>query len=174
MTDDGRLRCERFETKPKRVIYSPLWADRVGALDAEDIAERFLQLQDCIIQGKIVPPHFYRRGIERTEDELLEAEGIKHAHLDGGGGNAILFVVEYDDAVVFLELDSHRHLETEPVGSVLVSLHASCLRAEDRAAAERVEARIAERGRIFREGLFRRKRTTDAERDEDAPREEDR
>lgn len=167
---EKRLRCERFEAKSKRVIFAPNMTDWIGALADPELAARFNQFIDCIKDGHIVPPNFYRRGIERTPDDLLEEEGIKHVHLDEGGGDVILFVVEYDDSVVFLEINTHRHFETEPVGSVLLSLHANCLRQQDAEAGERREERIAERQQIFREGLFGRRRSSDDDLpDEGAP-----
>lgn len=148
-----RLRGERFETKPKRIILAENFKDWPGQLSDAEIGARFNQISDCLVKGNLVPPSFYRRGIERTSDELLEDEGIKHVHLDTGGGDALLFLVEYDDAVVFLEINSHVHFETEPVGSVLRSLHANCLKREDEEAESRKNERTRRRFEIFRGGL---------------------
>lgn len=153
MSDDERRRDERVEAKAKRVVMGANFTDWIGALADAAIAARYNELTDCIVDGKLIPPSFYRRGIERTPDDLLDEDGIKHFHLDEGGGDALIFVVEYDDAVVFLEINSHKHFETEPAGSVLLSLHANCLKREDAAAAERKVERLKERIRIFRSGL---------------------
>lgn len=53
------------------------------------------------------------------------------------GSDVLLFAVEYDDRVVFLEVNSHKHFKTEPKGSVLLSLHHQCLKKEDEAGPER-------------------------------------
>jgi hypothetical protein len=163
----GRLRDDKFEHKAKQVIQADLFKDRIGALADPDLARRYNEFADCIALGRYVPAHFYRRGIGVTPDDLLDQDGIKHVHLDGGGGDVLLFVVEYHDAIVFLEINSHKHFEDEPPGSVLRSLHANCLRREDKSARERLEEWVSERKRIVREGL--RRRPKDPERDESAP-----
>lgn len=139
----GRLRGGRFEHTPKRVIMADLFKDRIGALADPVVAARFNELVDCLTHGRIVPNHFYRRSTRI--DDLLVQDGIMHLHLDGGGGDILLFAVEYGDAVVFLEINSHKHLEEDPPGSVLRSLHANCLRAQDADAAQRDVDRVADR-----------------------------
>jgi len=150
-----RLRCDRFEQKPKRVVLAKNFKDWIGALSDPEVAARFTRLRDCITQGYIVPDHYYRRSTR--QDDLLGQEGIKHLHLDGGGGDILLFAVEYDDAVVFLEINSHRHFAGEPPGAVLRSLHANCLREQDRQVQERLADRLAARMRIVRRGIKARK-----------------
>jgi hypothetical protein len=164
-----RLRCERFETKPKRVIQAANFHDWINALNDPLIAARYNEFADCVAQGRIVPPNFYRRGIDRTPDDLLAQEGIKHIHLDEGGGDALMFVVEYDDAVVFLEINSHTHFSTQPPGSVLLSLHHNCLVQQDKDVLQRIADRIIEKAKIYRSGLLPRRRPTDAERPADDP-----
>jgi hypothetical protein len=158
---DQRLRCERIEAKPKRIIMADNFRDWVGALADPQKARRFNQLIDCVRDGRIVPPNFYRRGIERTPDDLLEEDGIKHLHLDEGGGDDLLFCVEYDDAVVLMETNSHRHFGTEPPGSVLLSLHHECLLHQDREAAERKTMRLRERIRAIKNGLLKRRTSSE-------------
>lgn len=166
---DERLRSERIESTPKRVILSPNFRDWRGTLSDPTVARRFNEVSDHIANGHIVPPNFYRRGIDRDHDELLDAEGIKHLHLDEGGGNALLFCVEYEDAVVFLEINDHRHFQTEPVGSVLSSLHHNLLKTQDENAEERRGARIRDKMAAARKGLLKRRTSSDSSRDESAP-----
>lgn len=146
----GRLRGDQFEYAPKRVIQADLFEDRIDALADEAVAKRYNELVDCITYGRIVPRHFYRR--TTRVDDLLVQYGIKHLHLDGGGGNVILFAVEYHDAVVLLEINGHGHLEADPPGSVLRSLHANCLRAQDADATTRAAIKAADDAKL-RENL---------------------
>jgi hypothetical protein len=60
------------------------------------------------------------------------------------GSDVLLFAVEYADRVVFLEVNSHKHFDREPKGSVLLSLHKQCLKNEDEAAAVRDAAAAKE------------------------------
>lgn len=167
---DSRLRDDKIQHAPKRVIMADLFKDRIGALGDEKVAERYNTLTDCISHGRHIPLHFYRRSTR--VDDLLVQEGIKHLHLDGGGGDILLFLVEYEDAVVFLEINSHDHLKDDPPGTVLRSLHANCLAArDDEAAARKVmrQALLAEERANLKKGLKPRKSISRA-RGESVPR----
>jgi hypothetical protein len=171
---EERLRCERFEAKPKRVIMAPNFRDWVDALGDAEVARRYNDIADRIRDGRLLATRTYRRGIERDEDALLQEDGIKHLHLDNGGGDQLLFCVEYDDAVVFLEINSHRHFGTEPPGSVLLSLHRACLEREDQDASERRKGRLSDKIAAIGRGLLRRRSASERrERAESAPRETD-
>lgn len=144
MSDDTkqRLRCERFERKPKEVIRATTYRDYTRRVGKEaKLFDDLDEIEDCIEQGRRLPRRFYRSGLEVDDDPLLADEGIKHLHLEHMGSDALLFAVEYEDRVVFLEVNTHKHFRSEPKGSVLLSLHHQCLKNEDRAAAERAAAR---------------------------------
>lgn len=135
---EHRLRCERFERKPKEVLRSTNFADHTRRVANESrLLDDLEQIVECIERGRPLDRRFYRSGLEVDQDPLLEAEGIKHLHLDNMGSDVLLFAVEYADRVVLLEVNSHKHFKTEPKGSVLLSLHRYYLKGEDAAAAER-------------------------------------
>lgn len=137
----GRLRCERFEARPKDVIRGSTYTDHTRSVARNPrLLDDLEEIADCIEQGRPLQRRFYRSGLDIDEDPLLEQEGIKHLHLDNMGSDVLLFAVEYPDRVVFLEVNSHKHFQTEPKGSVLLSLHRQCLKNEDVAAAERAGA----------------------------------
>ena len=46
-----------------------------------------------------------------------------HLHLGGQNSDELLFLVQYPERVVLLEINSHKHFATEPKGSLLDSLH---------------------------------------------------
>lgn len=163
MADDfpERLRNARFaQGKPKRVDYAAAWEQRNRGVDQGSQAEIDLfAIIDAVGEGNLVPERCYRHGIDRNYpiDELLEDRGIKHLHLGGADSDIILYLVEYEDFVLFLEIGTHRDLETEPPGSVLASLHHNCLRRADAQATADRSKRIAERAAIFFKGLLPRK-----------------
>lgn len=98
----------------------------------------------AIRNGQVIEDRFYRRGIGTTSDELLRKEGIKHLHLGGQGSNCILYLIEYEEEVVLVEISDHRYLDSKPVGKGLP--HAG-IQAEEKAirsAAEQEEAKRAE------------------------------
>lgn len=133
-----RLRCERFERKPKEVIIAPNYRDYTRSVKGnQQLESDLIEIADAIEKGARLDRRFYRAGLENDGDPLLVQEGIKHLHLDHMGSDVLLFAVEYDDRVVFLEVNSHKHFKSEPKGSVLLSLHQLCLKNEDKAAAER-------------------------------------
>ena len=136
-----RLRCERFERKPKEVIIAPNYRDFTRAVKGnQQLKSDLIEIADCIEKGAPLDRRFYRAGLENDGDPLLVQEGIKHLHLDHMGSDVLLFAVEYDDRVVFLEVNSHKHFKSEPKGSVLLSLHQQCLKNEDEAAARSASA----------------------------------
>jgi hypothetical protein len=133
-----RLSCERFERKPKEVIVAPNYRDFTRTVKGnEQLEGDLIEIADSIEKGAPLDRRFYRTGLENDGDPLLVQEGIKHLHLEHMGSDVLLFAVEYDDRVVFLEINSHKHFKSEPKGSVLLSLHQQCLKNEDEAAAAR-------------------------------------
>ena len=110
-------------------------------------------LIDHINAGSLVPERFYRSGIDRDDDELLAATGIKHLHLGGRGSDVLIFLVEYDDVVTLLEINDHKHFRTDPPGSLLRALYDAALTAEDAASLVRRQQRTVARRAVVRRGL---------------------
>ncbi len=116
-----RLRLPRIETKPKRVRlegwqdYASIGKDPVLRAELDDIV-------DSIGRGDGVPEKYYRAGIDRDRDELLEQTGIMHLHLGGKHSDTLIFLVQYDDLVLLLESNSHVHFRTNPKGKNIVAL----------------------------------------------------
>ena len=157
-----RLRGERFQPRPKHVRRAANFRDFTGSVAASEALRADLdEIIDCLTAGSILPPRLYRRGIERTYDELLDLHGIKHLHLGGGNSDVLLFLTEYDDRVVLLEVNSHRRLEDDPVGTALRSLHEAHLAQMDADVAAARTARVADRRNKIRKGLGLLKRGDD-------------
>jgi len=83
-------------------------------------------LNDIITQvsiGEDLSERFYRAGIDDDPDALLEQEGVIHLHLGGKNSDVLLFLVQYPDRVVLLEINTHKHFKTDPIGTLLRSLY---------------------------------------------------
>lgn len=125
----GRLRLSRLEAKKKRVFFSDQYSDKVLATLPEEMraqCERDLyDLQETIEQGHTVSRRFYRRGLEANDppDELLDQHGIMHLHLAGQDSDILLFLVQFEEDVFFLQVDDHRHFQSWPKGKLLKQLH---------------------------------------------------
>lgn len=155
--DDEPLRGPRFEMRPKEVVILDPFKDHTGLARTEPYSGDYLEFVKRIENGLELGPGFYRGGIEDSPDELLELHGIKHIHLGGQNSDVLLFVAEYRDVVVLLEINDHKHFATDPIGSLLLSLHRRKMAqaAADAAlpAAEKWarEERVADRRRRFKE-----------------------
>ncbi|WP_158043335.1 hypothetical protein [Skermanella pratensis] len=72
-------------------------------------------LIDLIESGGAVPDRFYRPSRDRRGDDMLVKGKVMHLHLDGPS-NALVYLIQYDDAVLIIEVNSHIHLHDEPEG----------------------------------------------------------
>lgn len=152
---EGRIRGERFAQGVERdVIRAPSFVDFTNTVFRDDeLAAQFDEIVDCLLEGKLVPEKYYRHRIGQTPDPLLVNEGIKHLHLGGRDSDIILFLIEYADRVVILEINDHKHFASKPSGSLLLSLHHACLAAQDSDAERRQEVRIQTRREILLRNL---------------------
>ena len=108
----------------KRIVSAPNFRDDSRRANEGTIYDNDLnEIIEQISSGKGISEEFYRAGIDVDDDELLEKEGIMHLHLGGKNSDVLLFLVQYPDRVVLLEINTHKHFRTEPVGSILKSLH---------------------------------------------------
>ena len=154
-----RIRDERFRQGGQRTVdHAPNFADRSGMVLAGTQEESDLvEIIRLLAAGSIVPERYYRNGIERDHDELLTEHGIKHLHLGSATSDVLLFLVEYDSKVLLLEINTHKHFESKPVGSVLRSLHDSAIRYFDAEAAADRHNRIAAKTQVVAKGLLPRR-----------------
>lgn len=151
-----RLRLPRIEKKPKR-IYDERWHDFAGVRGDPVLFEELYQLIQSIERGDAVPDRYYRAGIDRDSDALLDQQGIMHLHLGGKDSDVLVFLIQYADRVVLLETNSHVHFRTQPAGRNILALSQSWLgnlEREMQAAAE--QARTAETERERQEAAMRR------------------
>jgi len=72
-----------------------------------------------------------------TPDPLLANHGIMHLHLGQPSTNHLLYLIQYADAVIFLELNDHKYVRmaTLPSSQNLLAVHVAHLkRFEEQAA----------------------------------------
>ncbi|MDH7974267.1 hypothetical protein QH494_18930 [Sphingomonas sp. AR_OL41] len=154
-----RLRSERFSQCAKRSIdYSPGFIDRGQRIAPGSQAESDLkEVIRLLGGGSLLPEKFYRNGVGRDYDQLLGDYGIKHLHLGGSTEDIILFLVEYEDSVLLLEVNGHEAFATKPVGSALRALHRSALQNFDSASTQNRAARLAVKVGQVAKGLLPRR-----------------
>ena len=141
-----RLHQPRIERTPKLVLRSPNFRDHSGLVASRgDLEDDLNEIIDRIGAARVLPERFYRAGIDQDGDELLEALGVMHLHLGSQASDELLFLVQYEDRVVLLEINSHKHFVAEPKGSLLASLHERHLARMEAEAAREREARAVGR-----------------------------
>jgi hypothetical protein len=145
--------------RPKQVDHAPGFTDRTGLMKGHaDLRANLHAIIDAFGKGNLLPASCYRRGLGRTHDEMLDLYGINHVHLDDGGGDVLLFYIEYADFVLLLEIDHHRDHFKAPVGKTLLGLHRTGLTAADARAVARIQAkRGAARAGLLRGRKYRKR-----------------
>ena len=121
--DNGRfrLRLSRIEAKPKHVRLED-WTDHANISKNPALRAELDGIIESIGRGDGVPEQYYRAGIDRDRDALLEERGIMHLHLGGKHSDTLVFLVQYADLVLLLESNAHVHFRTNPKGKNIVTL----------------------------------------------------
>ncbi len=137
-----RLTKNEIEPKPKRILdYKNfrMARTREGDLDWAALDLERLKIMRKIERGEPLERWRYRRSTETAkQDYALKNYGFMHLHLTEKHGNQLLWLVQYDDAVVFLEVTDHATFSAWPPGSTIDSFHRKILADLERAADERV------------------------------------
>ena len=111
---------DKLELKPKQVFKAPTWVDHTGQGASDPFAKNLLDIRRRIEQGLELPPKYFRNGIGKTTDDLLQHTGVKHLHLGTIKSDVLLFLVEFDDFVVLLEIADHgTNFYNVPVGDTI-------------------------------------------------------
>jgi hypothetical protein len=144
------LREPRLQPKPKRVHLKEL---HVAVRLTDEQKQDFADLVEHIPNGTRVPERFYRNDIDTSPDELLERDGIMHLHLGGPYSRELVFLVQYDEDVMILEINDHYHFKTDPIGTVLRTWHERKIRAFEEARAKEQAERAAQQRAKVRDSL---------------------
>ncbi|MBE7204504.1 MAG: hypothetical protein INR70_42850 [Parafilimonas terrae] len=151
----NRLRLSRIEANKKKSVSFVRGSTRTVPL-SERQEDTLHLLMQRIEQGQELPTYCYRVNRDTTPDELLEREGIMHLHLSPDERNATLFLIQYENHVVFLGVNGHEAFRDDPPGSYLYQLHANAIAEEEtRIDAEEAEA-TATKAAGVRAGLLPR------------------
>lgn len=118
-----RLRLDTIEPKPKAVHLSKSWDDPGKLLANDLLARKVAHIRVCIQNGTPLPSGYYRKGVGLNSDALLQNEGVMHLHLGASNTSELLYLIQYSDHVVLLELSDHSHFAARPVGARLKSRH---------------------------------------------------
>lgn len=131
-----RLRDERLRVGTARTVdRSPGFCDRSGLVRPDSkAADDLATIIHLLGEGSPIPERFYRNFVGDGKDQLLIDLGIKHLHLGGSTSDILLFLVEYEDKVLLLEINNHKAFSEEPVGTTLHRLHSNALSKEDASA----------------------------------------
>jgi hypothetical protein len=121
-----RLRLPRIEKKPK-LVYLLEFQDFASVSQRPDLQDELDEIIESIERGGGVPEAYYRAGIDRDKDGLLDDKGIMHLHLGGKNSPILVFLVQYSDQVVLLETNTHLHFRTKPAGKNILALSQSWL-----------------------------------------------
>lgn len=119
---------EHFQLKPKKVYKARTFVDHTKEAHTEPYATNLAEFYNRIENGLELPPRFYRNHIGKSLDSLLAHTGVKHIHLGTTKSDVLLFVQEFDDFVVLLEIAHHTaNFNQVPIGDTLTRNHIQSL-----------------------------------------------
>lgn len=78
-----------------------------------------MDLLDHFENGWEVPEDYYRLGVDKDKDLLLEVTGVKHLHLGGRASDILVYLIETEEQVIILRVAGHAYLQDNPRGSDL-------------------------------------------------------
>lgn len=122
-----RQKREDIERKPKTVHYSTSWSDPAGLMKDPAKAKAVLAAIRAIEGGAPLLTGYYRKGIGTTSDTLLASLGVMHLHLGKPNTDELLYLVQYPDDVLLLELSDHTHFKSTPIGRRLDAQHSKAI-----------------------------------------------
>ena len=121
------LRSSSILGRPLQVNLAPKFLIKAKPELRADIARKLYKLGLTIQSGLPLDESFYRRDRHNTPDELLTNTGIMHLHPLGEGTNELLFLVQYETCVLFLEVSDHDHFAVLPRGHLLLTAYADAI-----------------------------------------------
>lgn len=106
----------RIISVPKRVLLldTPLTFNG-GVIPTPECFQEINIIRKYIISGTVIPEDFYRSS--KRGDALLVRFGYMHLCLLGQSSNIRLYLKQYDDHVMFVEVNTHLPMELSPPGA---------------------------------------------------------
>lgn len=143
----NRLTLDEIEPKKKKFVLSKSYRDtfkQAAALQA------LAEIKEYVENGRPLPARYYRRDSQTTVDQMLQSEGFLHLHAGDPSTRVLIYAIQYDDAVLILEITGHEHFQTKPPGTVLHTLHDKAVGEFEKDLDVEVAAKNAEiRARLF-------------------------
>lgn len=107
------MKASHIERRPKRVFLdkdyiSTAWQDASTA----DFAAA-TKIRAAIQEGASLD--LYYRASQR-QDTLLLSQGIMHLHLQSKASRAVIYLMQFEQCVLFLRLADHAYLDETPPG----------------------------------------------------------
>lgn len=115
------MRRARIQGPGIKVFFSATY--RPNSEISEEAKADLRELVSLIEQGKRLPERYYRKDINTTADYLLDNLGIAHLHLVQKNSDELVYLAQFPDAVIILEVGTHRHFHTVPIGKLLAQGH---------------------------------------------------
>ncbi len=109
-------KLSRLEAKSKKVLLSPTFRDPAGIARDDTFAGHVDLIRTCIANGTPLPSVYYSKAAGMRSDTMLTNFGIMHLHLGRWNTDELLWLVQYPEHVVFLELSDHKPFAERPVG----------------------------------------------------------
>lgn len=135
-----RLFESRLERKRKDVVFADTFRLIPKDMTRDAIKADLKDIRNRIEQGWELEPHRYRKGIDQDDDGMLTRTGIMHLHLGKPPGDDLLYLVQYDNKVIFLEVSGHEVFSDHPPGRLLADRHRAWLSEWERKDGGRVQS----------------------------------
>lgn len=134
----GGLRNPSIILRSLKVVLASTFKVQVSSDVKRETVAAVHRLGLTIMAGNPVADTYYRRNRYTTPDSLLTKTGIMHIHPRGPGTNELLFLIQYEKSVLFLEVSDHDHFAIFPSGHLLLAVHQNSVLDQEREA-ERLE-----------------------------------
>lgn len=143
--------------QPTRKRLERVKSFRVSVKATDLIRQEVETLIDAVELPRVLPARFYRAGRDTTPDPLLEEHGIMHLHLGSPASREPVYLIQYPERVVLLEITDHYHFETNPIGSHLIAYHRKGIEQNEADAEQEAAAELKRREDAVKGGLLPRK-----------------
>ena len=100
---------------------------RITVIKTQLLISELELLTNRVTEGKIIPDRFYRKDRDTSTDRLLEEDGIMHLHLGSKDSSELLYLMQFSNRIIFLEVSDHYHFSLDPPGTVLKNLHGASI-----------------------------------------------
>ena len=119
---------DRLELKAKKVLQSALFRPNAEELRRTGYGEQLVSIRRSILGGVRLDDWRYRRsGYEVPVDKALRDIGLMHLHLSPSHGDKLLWLLQYDTFVIFLEISGHEAFGSDPPGSSVLNFHSAAI-----------------------------------------------